>query len=602
MNWIDYTIVIGYFAIMLLIGILHKKKAAQNARSYFLGGNSLPWWVTAMSLSMASIDITGTMVNVSVFYYMGIRGIYFSIWIISGIALMAHLGRWIRRSNVITAAEWMTTRFGKGLAGEIPRLTVAIVSIGLLVGMVAYGFVGVGKFISEFFPSVSSDYSTNIAIWGIIVISLTTLYSVLGGLFSVAYTDLAQTLILVVVTAYISVLAFFSVGTDFIAANTPKGWNQLTITSTIDYMKNISLAGYDKGTFYNILPWLMMWLLQAFLAFFSGPSGGPGMQFMLSTKSPRETCKQAAGLQILAFPRWTLIAGIALLALSMKINVQDTDTIVPVLINTIIPIGLKGIVLIGFLAAFMSTFSISINNGCSYVINDIYLRHIRPKAERKEFVIVTYVTATVIVVIGIIIGISMQSILELSIWIFSIMFGSMIVPMVIRWYWWRFNGWGFAAGVAGGFLVAIMQKILQKNGIVDWPDYYFYYIMILVSFFFSITVTLLTPPTDEKTLKHFYVTIHPWGFWKPIRNKILFEHPEVKFENMILLDFFNLIIGALNIFVLNLLPFYFMLHDWHKVTILLTIFIVSAIVLYFSWYKTLPDKDDKIIPKIELYK
>ena len=589
MNWIDYGIVVSYFTIMLLIGALHQKKASQDKRSYFLGGNKLPWWITALSLSMASIDITGTMVNVSVFYYMGIRGFYYCIWVISGIALMVHLGRWIRRSNVVTAAEWMTTRFGKGLAGELPRQMIAIASIGLLIGMVAYSFVGVGKFVAEFVPAVSSNPSTNIALIGIAVIGLTAIYSMLGGLFSVAYTDLVQTLILVVVTVYISTLAFVKVGPDFIAANTPPGWDHLMITAKIDYLKNVSLAGYEKGAFYNILPWFMMWIIQTFLAFFSGPTGGPGMQFMLSTKSPRETCKQAAGMQMLAFPRWTFIAGLALLAMAIKIHVADTDTIVPVIINRVVPIGLKGIVLIGFLAAFMSTFSISINNGCSYIINDIYLRHIRPKASQKEFVIVTYIFVLLIVVAGILIGIGMQSILELSIWIFSIMFGSMIVPMVIRWYWWRFNGWGFSAGVGTAFLIAISQKILQKGGIVDWPDYYFYYIMITSSFVVSIIVALVTPATEEKTLKHFYRTVQPWGYWKPVHNKVVAEFPNFSKEKLFKWDVFNMIVGAVGIFSLNVIPFYFMLHNWKRLGILSLIFLVTAVVLYFSWYKKLPE-------------
>ncbi len=589
MNWIDYLIVCSYLIVMLLIGFIHQKKAATDTRSYFLGGNKLPWWLTAISMSMASIDITGTMVNVSVFYFMGIRAFYMSIWVISGVALMCHLGRWIRRSGVVTAAEWMTTRFGKGWAGELPRLTIAIISIGFLIGMVAYAFVGVGKFVAEFVPALHADPLINIKIWGIIIISFTTLYALLGGLFSVAYTDLIQTFILVFVALYISIYSFFTIDADFIAANTPAGWQQLMITTRIDYLKNVSLAGYNKGTFEHILPWFLMWISQTFLAFFSGPSGGPGMQFMLSTKSVRDTCKQTAGIQILAFPRWTLIAGLALLAMTMKINFSDTDTILPVMINTLIPVGMKGIVLIGFLAAFMSTFSISINNGCSYVINDIYLRHIRPNASHKEFIVVTYIASVFFILVGILIGSNMQSILELSIWIFAIMMSSMIVPLVLRWYWWRFNGWGFSAGMFSAFIVTIVQKIVQKNRIVDWPDYYFYYIMIAVAFVVSIMVTLITPATDKSTLKQFYRTIHPWGNWKQVRTWVQIDQPDFQRENMFTRDLFNMIIGAISIFCLNALPFFFMLHNWTMFWRLFIIFLVTAAMLYYSWYKALPE-------------
>ena len=271
------------------------------------------------------------------------------------------------------------------------------------------------------------------------------------------------------------------------------------------------------------------------------------------------------------------------------------------MINNVIPIGLKGIVLIGFLAAFMSTFSISINNGCSYVINDLYLRHIRPKATNKEFITVTYVMSVVIVFAGILIGISMQSILELSIWIFSIMFGGMIVPLVLRWYWWRFNGWGFSAGAGAAFLIAILQKILQKNGIIDWPDYYFYYLMISTSFVVSVIVTFLTPVTDESTLIKFYSAVHPWGFWKPVHEKVLQANPNFVSENMMKYDLFNMGVGAASIFALNVLPFYFMLHNWHMVGILGFIFLTTAVILYFTWYKTLPNDEDDKISRVDKY-
>ena len=386
MTAVDYIIVFGYLVIMLAIGIMHQSKASDNVRSYFLGGQKIPWWITAMSNSMSSIDITGTMVNVSILYYMGVRSFYYNIWFVGGVALMCHLGRWVRRSNVVTAAEWMSTRFGKGWAGELPRMTVAIVAVGSLLGYVAYAFVGVGKFVSVFAPTLSADPQTNVMIYGIAVICFTALYSILGGLFSVAYTDLIQTFILFLTSLYITVLAFSAVSAEWIATHTPAGWDILTPTAHIPYLANVEIAGYKAGAWEFFLPWLIMWGFQTFLSFFSGPGIGPGMQFMLATKSTRDTCKQGAGFELLTFPKWTLVVGIAILALKTPgIDFGDTDMVLPNLMNTVLPWGVKGFVLIGFLAAFMSTFSIGINNGVSYIIRDLYIRHLRPKATRKEF-------------------------------------------------------------------------------------------------------------------------------------------------------------------------------------------------------------------------
>ena len=589
MTWIDYAIVIGYLVTMLAIGLAHQKEASADVRSYFLGGNKIPWWITSMSSCMASIDITGTMVNVTLLYYMGIRSFYYNIWVVGEVAMMLHLGRWIRRSNVVTAAEWMTTRFGKGWAGELPRLTIAVVSMGLLLGYVAYAYVGVGKFVSAFLPALSSDPILNAQIWGILVICFTALYAALGGLFSVAYTDLIQTFILFATSIYITVTAFIAVTPDFIASHTPAGWDIVRPTATISYLKEVELAGYSRGAFEVFWPWLMMWSFQTLLAFFSGPGVGQSMQFMLSTKSARDTCKQGAGFHIMAFPRWTLVAGLALLALTANMDVRDTDMLLPEMMNKLLPWGVKGFVLVGFLAAFMSTFSISINNGTSYVIRDIYLRHVRPQAGRGEFMTVTYISTVGFVGLGLLLGLSMHSVLELGIWVYSVLAGSMLVPLILRWYWWRFNGWGFAFGMIAAFLVAATQKVMQSVFAIAWPDYIFYFLMIVVSVSVSILGALFTPATDRDTLREFYRTIQPWGFWRQVHREVAEMRPDFKKEKMQGYDLTNCMVGAASLFCLNLLPFYFMLHDWDMFFKLLAGFLVTAAVMYRTWYKTLPE-------------
>jgi solute:Na+ symporter, SSS family len=575
---------------MLAIGLSHLKKASDGVRSYFLGGNRIPWWITAMSSSMSSIDITGTMINVSILYFMGVRSFYYNLWMVGGVALMCHLGRWIRRSNVVTAAEWMSFRFGEGWAGELPRLTIAIVSIGSLIGYVTYAYVGVGKFVSEFMPMLSTDPEVNAQLWGMMVIGFTALYAMLGGLFSVAYTDLIQTFILFFTAIYISVLAFMTVGPDFIANSTPPGWELMRPTATIDYLADVTLEGYPTGAFALFWPWMMMWGFQTLLSFFSGPGMGAGMQFMLSTKCPRDTCKQGLGYELLTFPRWTLVVGLALLALATpQIDIHDTDMVLPKMINMMLPVGLKGFVLVGFLAAFMSTFSISINNGTSYVIRDIYIRHFRPKAGRREFMSVTYISSLLFVIAGVLLGMSMSGLFELGIWVFWMLGGSMLVPLVLRWYWWRFNGWGFSFGLMAAFLVAVAQRVIQTHWGYVLPDYIFYFIMVSISLVVSVAVALLTAPTGEQTLRDFYKRTQPWGLWGPVHKLVTAASPDWRKEKMLKLDMFNCLVGAVGLFAMNMAPIYLMLHDWAMFTKLAIIFVLAAGIMYRSWYKTLPN-------------
>ncbi|MCE5272084.1 hypothetical protein LLH00_12480 [bacterium] len=589
MGSLDYIIIGLYFAIMLGIGLAHCRVASTDVRSYFLGGNKIPWWITAMSSSMSSIDITGTMVNVSIFYFMGVRSFWYNIWVVAEIAMACHLGRWIRRSNVVTAAEWMSTRFGKGWAGELPRLTIAFVSIGLLIGYVAYAFVGVGKFVSAFVPALHPDPTTNAQILGIIVIAFTALYAMLGGLFSVAYTDLIQTFILLLTSLYITVVAFTKVDAAFIAAHTPAGWETWWPTAHIGYMADKAMAGYPAGAWETFWPWVMMWCFQTLLAFFSGPGYGQGMQFMLSTKCARDTCKQGALFNALAFPRWMLVVGITILALaSTNINFNDTDMILPQIINEVIPMGFKGFVLVGFLAAFMSTFSVSINNGVSYIIRDLYTRHFRPEAGRREFIITTYISSILFVIVGVLLGTSMHSALELGVWVLQILGGSMLVSLVLRWYWWRFNGWGFSFGIMAAFLVAAAQKVIQGTYGYVWPDYAFYFLMTGVSLVVAVVVALLTPATEKETLIEFYRSVHPFGRWRTVENWVLERWPAHSREKMFGLDMFNCAVGGLNLFCLNLMVVFLMLHSWNWLALFVTVFLATAAIMYRTWYRTLP--------------
>jgi Na+/proline symporter len=281
--------------------------------------------------------------------------------------------------------------------------------------------------------------------------------------------------------------------------------------------------------------------------------------------------------------------GLALLALATpQIDVRDTDTVLPQMINLMLPVGLKGFVLVGFLAAFMSTFSISINNGTSYVIRDIYIRHLRPDAGRREFLTVTYISSVLFVVVGILLGMKMSGLFELGMWVFWLLGGSMLIPLVLRWYWWRFNGWGFSCGLIAAFLVAVGQKVVQSQWGYVMPEYSFYFLMIAISLVVSILVAAVTPATGEQTLREFYRRTQPWGFWRPVHRAVAAENPGWIKEKMQGLDTFNCIVGATGLFAMNMAPIYFMLHNWSMFFKLLVVFLMCAGIMYRSWYKTLP--------------
>ena len=208
MELIDLAIIILYFTLVLGLGFFFRKKASRNLSAYFLGGKKIHWMALAMSGSVSNFDITGTMWIVSILFILGMKSMWHHwMWgFLMGAFFAAYMGKWVRRSNVMTAAEWMTTRFGHGAAGSLARTAYALMAILTQASFLGYAFQGIGKFASVYIPLESlvkpdtwlyplfSQHEAEVL--AVVIITITTLYVILGGFYSVVVTDVIQTTIL----------------------------------------------------------------------------------------------------------------------------------------------------------------------------------------------------------------------------------------------------------------------------------------------------------------------------------------------------------------------------------------------------------------------
>ena len=156
----DYLIIAVYFAILLFIGWYLKRRASENIEHYFLGGKKLPWWALGLSGMAAWLDMTGTMVIVSFLYLLGPRGLYIELRGGVGLVLvflMIWVGKWHRRSGVMTGAEWMIFRFGKDKWGIFARLSQVFAQLIFAVGMLAYAIKGIGLDNLHRLPSTADE-------------------------------------------------------------------------------------------------------------------------------------------------------------------------------------------------------------------------------------------------------------------------------------------------------------------------------------------------------------------------------------------------------------------------------------------------------------
>jgi Na+/proline symporter len=137
---IDLGIIFGYLVITVLLGFWISKRASKNLDSYFLGGKSLPWYMLGLSNASGMFDITGTMWMVAIMFIYGVKSAFipwlWPVW--NQVFLMIFLAVWLRRSNVLTGAEWLKTRFGDSKGSKMSHISVVIFALVAVIGFIAY--------------------------------------------------------------------------------------------------------------------------------------------------------------------------------------------------------------------------------------------------------------------------------------------------------------------------------------------------------------------------------------------------------------------------------------------------------------------------------
>ncbi len=589
---LDIAIILVYLLTTLGIGFYISKYASKDLNAYFLGGKKIPWWMLGISNASGMFDITGTMWLVSMCFVYGMKSAWLPwIWpIFNQVFLMIYLSMWLRRSNVLTGAEWLKTRFGSGHGAELCHITVVIFAIISAIGFIAYAFKGIGKFAVVFFPwELSAD------MYALIIFTITTLYVVKGGMFSVVFTELLQFIIMTIAAIAVGIIAINLVSPQALEAAIPQGWKDLSFgwhldlnwTGVIDSVnQKIQSDGYSLFGFFFI-----MMLFKGILSSMAGPVPNYDMQRILATKSPQEAAKMSGIVSlVMFFPRYMMVAGLTVLALvfmgpEIQENNQafDFEQILPYAINHFIPVGLTGLLIAGLLAAFMSTFAATVNAAPVYLVNDIYKRYFNPQANKKTYIHMSYLVSSILVILGVAMGFLISSINDIMLWIFGALFGGYAAPNLLKWHWWRFNAYGYFGGMISGLIASLLLPLIHPD---LQPLFAFPYLLI-AGLLGSIAGTLLTPQEDEAVLKDFYKKVQPWGFWKPIKEKILLESPEFQHHNHFSRDMFNVIIGIIWQFTLVLIPIYLVIREIQAMVITLIITLITSYILKKNWYDKL---------------
>ena len=590
MATIDIIIIVVYLSAIVVVGLVMQKKASAGIDSYFLGNRKLPWWALGASGMASNTDIAGTMINTAFIYALGTKG--FFIEIRGGVTLimaflMVFMGKWNRRSQVMTQAEWMHFRFGTKKEGDVARIISAIAAIIMTVAMVTYFVIGAGKFIGDYL-GIEPLYAS------ILMIILAMTYTLASGLYGVVWTDVFQGIFIFGVIIYISVLAMTTVdlpdeflvsvpmmdGSFTAIKTTLAEWSRMTPPQEMNMPEGSTFSIYNL---FGIA--IMFYLFKVTLEGSSG-AGGYMLQRYFAARSDRE-----AGLLslfwtcLLAF-RWPLIASFAMLGIYHGIEtgtvIADPELVLPTVIKNYIPVGVKGFLIAGLMAAAMSTFDSTVNAGAAYWVKDLYQTYLRPNASEKDLILQSRLASLVIVLLALLFSLTISNINEIWGWITMGIGAGMFIPQVIRWYWWRFNGYGFAIGTAVGMAAAVLTKAF--GGPI--AEYNSFLIASGSSLVGCIIGTYLTPPTESAVLSHFYKVTRPFGFWGSVRTEIPTDVlNQINEENR--RDIIAIFFAVPWQVVLFLTGMMIVMKQWSNVFNLFGLLVVLSAGLYWFWYRHL---------------
>jgi len=580
---VDLAIIGVYLFLMAMVGFIIKNRATRRVDSYFLADRNVPWWMLGLAGCSSYIDIGGTMSMVGALFYLGLKSvwathIYWGWFIIC--FYMAFQAKWIRRSGVMTFAEWNETRFGKTRDAEAARVAAAVFLLVLMVFNLMFIAVGTGKFAEEFLPFGRWEST-------IIVFAVVGVYVILGGFFGVILTDILQTALIAVGAVILAVMAFRGGAAAAVLAQKDAAWAAVSPAWRLwpSFLETTAPSYQHFSPFGPILMAGFFWMIFRVLA-------GPNVwdfQFFLTTRTPRDAAL-SGGLWTVGYTlRW--IIGCAFMMLGvLYLGAEagfDAEKIMPLVLKKL-PSGMRGLFMAVLLAALMSTISAMINVTSSVVTNDFIKRYVRRPFTQKQLVRLGQLASVAALLVGFVFSLSFTNIVTawetmVFVWVTVI-----LVPATLRWHYWRFSAKAFVWSMS----VSVVLILSRLAAFPHLPAYASLAVDVGLCLLTTLAISAATRPTDLDVLVRFYARVRPFGFWGPVRREAVRRGLVPARDPMPAIDALNGLLTACFQFSIALVVFYFFLKRWSSFLPWTAAMLALAVLLYFTWYKNLPAKDE----------
>ncbi len=522
----DWSIIIAFLLLSLGIGLKYRSRGGKSLSAYFLTGRNLPWYVAGISMVATTFAADTPLAVTELVGESGISGNW--LWwnmLIGGMLTTFFFARNWRRAEILTELEFIEIRYGGKEASLLRGFKAVYLGIFMNVIIIAWVNLAMMTIIEVFFgiPSQQAIFYVG----GIML--LTVFYSTLAGLWGVAMTDAVQFFIAMGASI---ILAYLVLSTEQVGGIS--GLQEQLPESTFHFFPQV---GLETGS----LPGTLSISIGAFLAFIgfqwwaswypgAEPGGGGYIaQRMMSCKDEKNSVMATLFFQIAHYcirPWPWIIVALSALVLYPDLEPDEKRMGYVLAMKDYLPVGLKGLLLTAFLAAYMSTISTQLNWGASYLVNDLYKRFfktqksfINNEAAEKHYVVAGRIFTVLIMLIALFITTRVTTISGL--WYFVIECGAGLgLVLILRWYWWRINAWSEIAAtvtpfIAYGFAKLYLENVMPESFIIHRGSFFFTVGVTTVTW---ILVTKYTPPVRKDILQKFYDKVKPDGVWSPFES------------------------------------------------------------------------------------
>lgn len=584
LSFLDWAIVVGYLVFALGIGIFYSKRAGKNSEEYFLGGRSLPWWVLGTSMVATTFAADTPLAITEMSRSKGIwENWFWWNWLLYGLLAVFLFSRLWRRANVLTENELLELRYS-GMPAAFLRFFKAGY-FALLYNFIVMAWVinGMSSVLAVMLGDGEMLISQDVLIWVLVVIAV--VYALLSGFWGVVITDVVQFVIAMIGSIALAVIAMNHVGgvdglmtkldstlerrandlESKIEEAEAKGSAEGGAAEVRKLQTQLQQMPKDSKQAISIIPpypadtplWSFEFLNSQFFQFIvlilvmwwsNHATDGGGYLIQRTMAAKDEDHAFAANLWYnfanFALRTWPWIV-VALVSMVMFEDLSGhalgEKAGYPLVMNKLLGSGLRGLLLVSFLAAFMSTIDTHLNWGSSYLVHDIYRRFLKRDGNEKHYVLVSRICTVALMLCAALIATQMTSIEKA--WKFVMAMGGGIgLVLILRWFWWRINAWSeisaLAVSVAAtcGFeiLTAIQKgdeyQLFSSDPTLfgnPFPFHLQLLVIVGISLITWITVTYLSKPEPDDTLRNFYATVQPGGWWEPIASSVETTLPTV---------------------------------------------------------------------------